>query len=128
MERKLIIPELDVCPEELRPILSGGTVYDSSCSAQARVYYIEKEGGIYLKCSPAGTLQREAAMTAFFHSKGLAAEVLGYISGEQDYLLTRRIPGEDCIWPRYLEDPKRLSQLTGELLRSLHETEIAAFH
>lgn len=125
MERKPIIPELDAFPEELRPILSGGTVYDSSCSAQARVYYIEKEGGIYLKCSPAGTLQREAAMTAFFHNKGLAAQVLGYISGEQDYLLTRRIPGEDCIWPRYLEDPKRLSQLTGELLRSLHETDIA---
>ena len=125
MERKPIIPELDAFPEELRPVLLGSAVYDSSCSARARVYYIEKEGGIYLKCSPAGTLQREAAMTAFFHSKGLAAEVLGYISGEQDYLLTRRIPGEDCSWPRYLEDPKRLSQLTGELLRSLHETEIA---
>ena len=125
MERKLIIPKLDAFPEELRPVLLGGAVYDSSCSAQARVYYIEKEGGIYLKCSPAGTLQREAAMTAFFHSKGLTAEVLGYISGEQDYLLTRRIPGEDCIWPKYLEDPKRLCAITGELLRSLHETDIA---
>ena len=125
MERKPIVPELDAFPEELRPVLTEAKVYDSSCSARAKVYYIEKGEGLYLKCSPAGTLQREAAMTKFFHSKGLAAEVLRYLSGEQDYLLTRRIPGEDCIWPQYLEDPKRLCGITGELLRSLHETDIS---
>ena len=125
MERKPITLDLEVFPEELHPLLAGARVYDSSCSAQARVYYIDREEGFYLKCSPAGTLQREAAMTEFFHSKGLGAEVLGYLPREQDYLLTRKIPGEDCIFPQYLEDPKRLSQLTGELLRALHETDIS---
>ena len=72
MERKPIVPELDAFPEELRPLLAEAKVYDSSCSARAKVYYIEKGEGIYLKCSPAGTLQREAAMTKFFHSKGLS--------------------------------------------------------
>ena len=124
MERKPITLDLEAFPEEFHTLLAEAKIYDSSCSAQARVYYIEKDSGFYLKRSPAGVLAREAAMTEFFHSKGLGAEVLGYISREQDWLLTRRIPGEDCIWPRYLEDPKRLSQLTGELLRSLHETDI----
>ena len=125
MERKPITLDMEAFPEELRPLMAGAKIYDSSCSARARVYYIDGEAGFYLKCSPAGTLQREAAMTEFFHSKGLAAEVLGYLSRDKDYLLTRKIPGEDCIWPQYLEDPKRLSQLTGELLRALHETDIS---
>ena len=123
MERKPVILDPELFPEEFRPLLAGTQVYDSSSSTRARVYYIEKDGGFYLKCAPAGTLGREAAMTEFFHSKGLGAEVLGYVPREKDYLLTRKIPGEDCIWPRYLEDPKRLSQLIGELLRSLHEVD-----
>ena len=123
MERKPVTIDLEVFPEEFHPLLDGAKVYDSSCSARARVYYIEKDAGFYLKRSPAGTLTREAALTEFFHSKGLGAEVLGYCSLEQDWLLTRKIPGEDCIWSRYLEDPKRLSQLTGELLRRLHEVD-----
>ena len=125
MERKPIQLAMEDFPLELQPLFKDAKLYDSSCSQQARVYYIDKEAGFYLKCAPAGTLQREAAMTEFFHSKGLAAEVLGYISREKDYLLTRKIPGEDCINPQYLADPKRLSQLTGELLRTLHETDFS---
>ena len=125
MERKPVQIAMEDFPLELQPLVKNAKLYDSSCSQQARVYYIDKEEGFYLKCSPAGTLQREAAMTEFFHSKGLAAEVLGYISREKDYLLTRKIPGEDCIDPQYLADPKRLSQLTGELLRTLHETDFS---
>ena len=125
MERKPVTVDLEAFPEALHPMLEGAKLYDSSCSPQARVYFLDKDGGYYLKVSPTGTLQREAALTAFFHSKGLSAEVLTYLPGEKDYLLTRRIPGEDCIYPKYLEDPKRLCELTGTLLRSLHETDIA---
>ena len=91
MERKPIQLAAEAFPLELQPLIKGAKIYDSSCSQQARVYYIDKEAGFYLKCAPAGTLQREAAMTEFFHSKGLAAEVLGYISQEKDYLLTKKI-------------------------------------
>ena len=125
MERKPVSLDLEAFPEAIRPVLEGAKIYDSSCSPHARVYYIDKEDGFYLKRSPAGTLKREAALTEFFHDKSLSAEVLAYLSGEDDFLLTRRIPGEDCIFPKYLEDPKRLSQLTGELLRSLHEVDTA---
>ena len=120
MERKPIVLHPEAIPEEFWPLMEGAKIYDSSCSDRARVYYIEKDGGFYLKGSPAGSLQREAVMTEFFHSKGLGTEVLGYLSREQDWLLTRRIPGEDCIWPRYLEDPKRLCDTIAQHLRALH--------
>jgi kanamycin kinase len=64
-------------------------------------------------------------MTRYFHEKGLAAEVLAYESSEYDWLLTRRIPGEDCIHAMYLADPKRLCDTTAELLRRLHEESTA---
>lgn len=116
MERKPVTLDLKTFPEALRPMLEGAKLYDSSCSARARVYFIDKGDGFFLKRSPAATLKQEAELTKFFHSKGLSAEVLAYLSGEEDYLLTRRLPGEDCIYPKYLEDPKRLCELTGTLL------------
>ncbi len=123
MKRTLITPELSVFPECFHGLLSRCPVYDSSCSPEARVWYIEKDCGFYLKAAPKGTLKREAEMTRFFHSKGLGPEVAGYESLEQDWLLTVRVPGEDCTYTRYLEDPMRLSALLGERLRQLHETD-----
>ena len=65
-------------------------------------------------------------MTAFFHQKGLAAEVLSYTSQERDWLLTSRVAGEDCTWRPYLDQPRRLCDLIAERLRMLHELETAA--
>jgi kanamycin kinase len=42
--------------------------------------------------------------------------------GERDFLLTARVPGEDCTHADYLADPARLAVLLGERLRALHET------
>lgn len=108
-------------PTAFQPFFRDATVYDSSCSAEARVWFLDKESGFYLKRSPKGTLAKEAAMTDFFYSKGLGAEVLGYESRKFDWLLTRRVPGEDCTWKPYLDDPKRLCDTTALLLRRLHE-------
>lgn len=108
-------------PAALQPLLSGAQVYDSSCSPHAKVYFIDKDGGFYLKIAPKGTLATEASVTEFFHQKGLSAEVLAYLQEEKDFFLTRRIPGEDCIDSRYLADPNRLAETTGLLLRQLHE-------
>ena len=108
-------------PECFRGLLDGSLIFDSSCSPAARVYFIEKDGGFYLKTAAKESLRREADMTRFFHSNGLSAEVLAYESLEADWLLTRRIPGEDCIHPMYLEDPARLCDTTAQLLRRLHD-------
>ena len=37
-------------------------------------------------------------------------------------MLTRRVRGEDCIFKKYLDDPKRLCETTAQILRNLHET------
>lgn len=123
MKRQLISVREDEFPAFLHPLLSSAPVYDSSCSPMARVWFIDKDGGYYLKTAPKGSLQKEAALTRFFHSKSLSAEVLAYESLEKDWLLTTRIPGEDCIFPAYLEQPKKLCDTTAELLRQLHSTD-----
>jgi len=110
-------------PSIFSPLLTGTPVYDSSCSADAKVYFIDTDGGYYLKIATKGSLENEAKMTRYFHSKGLSAEVLAYEQNEKDWLLTRRIPGADCIHAQYLANPKWLCDTTATLLRQLHETD-----
>ena len=124
MNRRLIELNTDAVPAQLRPFLDGATVYDSSCSKAARVYFLDKGEGFYLKKAASGTLAKEAAMTGFFHSKGLAPEMLAYESDEFDWMLTKKALGEDCTDPMYLADPQRLCDLTATLLRQLHDVDI----
>ena len=121
MKRTKIFIDPMSFPEQLREILSKATVYDSSCSPEARVYFLDIDGGMYLKTSKKGTLEREALMTDYYHSKGLGACVLSYLSLDDDWLLTERVPGEDCTHSDYLSDPGRLCNLLGERLRLLHD-------
>lgn len=114
--------DISTVPGAFHSIFSGATVYDSSCSAEAQVWFIDKEGGFFLKSAPKGALKAEADMTHYFHSKALSAEVLGYESHQRDWLLTARLPGEDCLFGNYLTDPVRLCDKTAELLRMLHDT------
>ncbi len=121
MERKPVTAAAEEFPAFVRPLAEGAPLYDSSCRSGAAVWFIDRDGGYYLKRAPGGTLKTEAALTGYFHRKGLAAEVLGYESGEWDWLLTARLPGEDCLFPAFLADPKRLCDTTAHLLRALHE-------
>ncbi len=112
-------------PEILHPFINDAVVFDSSCSKAAQVWFLDKDCGFYLKNAPKGTLQKEALMTAFFHSKALGPEVITYESLDSDWLLTRRVPGEDCTWQPYKDDPVRLCDTTASLLRMLHETPVS---
>ena len=123
MRRTPVIPDLSQFPGDYHELLGNCPVFDSSCSKEARVWFLDRDGGLYLKSAAKGTLKTEADMNAFFHSKGLGPEVLSYLPGEADWLLTRSIPGEDCTFPAYLSDPKRLCDTTAHLLRQLHETD-----
>lgn len=125
MKRHLIYPDSKQFPSAFHPLLDGAQVYDSSCSPAARVWFIDKEDGFYLKAAPKGSLQKEAALTRFFHEKHLAAEVLAYESLEQDWLLTIRVSGEDCLYQPYLDEPKRLCDTLAHLLRELHGTDFS---
>lgn len=122
MKRTPISLDISTIPIQFHPYLQGAALYDSSCSNAAKVYFLDKGPGYYLKTAPKGSLAKEAALTHFFHSKGLSAEVAAYESLDADWMLTLRLPGEDCLDPLYLGDPVRLCDTTAELLRRLHET------
>ena len=84
MRRTRILPDMNSIPEMFHPLLCGAPVYDSSCSPEARVWFIDRDGGYFLKSAAKGTLAAEAQMTAYFHQKGLGAQVLSYESLERD--------------------------------------------
>lgn len=125
MKKTQIKIDSDSFPMLFHSILSGAAVYDSSCSPTAKVYFIDKDEGFYLKTAAKGELETEAKLTRFFYQNGLASEVLAYEQADRDWLLTRRIVGEDCTHSRYLNDPKRLCDTTAVLLRTLHESSSA---
>ncbi len=123
MKRTLLKKYPAQIPEGILRFLYGANIYDSSCSEAARVYFIDKNDGYYLKVSDKGTLQTEASLTKYFHKKGLGSEVIDYYSDEKDFLLTAAVKGEDCTFEKYLSEPLRLAELLGETLRNLHETD-----
>ena len=122
MKRTRITPNAEAFPQALRSLVRENPVFDSSCSSEARVFYIENGSGLFLKRAPKGDLEREALLTRYFHSKGLAANVVSYLSEECDWLLTERVKGEDCTHEEYLKNPTRLCDLYAQILRNLHET------
>jgi len=126
MKRTPVVPDILHFPAEFHPLMTGCPIFDSSCSEEANVWYLDREDGFFLKTAPKEKLKTEAEMNAFFHSKGLGPEVLRYLSLDQDWLLTRRIPGEDCTHTEYLSDPKRLCDTAASLLRQLHEQDFSS--
>lgn len=122
MNRTLIQTDLLQFPALFQDLLTATPIYDSSCSQEAQVYFIDRDQGYFLKSAPAGTLQKEADMDHFFFQHGMGPQVLSYLTDDRDWLLTTRIPGEDCT--HFLSDPKRLCETTAQLLRQLHDTPI----
>lgn len=120
MKKTAITVDAAQFPAVFEPVLKDAQIYDSSCSPVARVYYLDKKGGLYLKSAPKGSLAQEAAMDGFYHSLGLGPEVLEYHCADRDWLLTRAVPGEDCLAPMYISDPKRLCETMAQALRHLH--------
>ena len=113
--------ELDQIPPQFHELLNRSAVFDSSCSPEARVMFLDADVGFFLKSGPKGTLASENTLTRYFHEKNLAAQVVDYVSEDRDWLLTKRLPGEDCITQKYLDDPIRLCDTLAELLRRLHD-------
>jgi len=125
MNKKIVFPDLDLFPEEFHHLINGAIVYDSSCSPEAHVYFIDKDRGYYLKCAAKGTLKDEVIMTKYFHSKGLATNIVEYLSLKEDWMLSEKVSGEDCTYCKYLENPKKLCDTIATLLRKLHETDFS---
>lgn len=125
MKRTPITPDFSTIPEVFHSLLSGCPIFDSSCSPDARVIFLQRDGGLYLKSAGAGTLRLEAEMDTYFASLGLGPEVMDYRTGEKDWLLTRAVKGEDCLHPDYLADPSRLAETMAEMLFDLHHRDFS---
>ena len=125
MKRTLIEKTEATLPSEIENFISGARIYDSSCSPEARVYFIEKDEGYFLKISAKDSLKTEAEMTEYFHKKGFCHGVLSYLSAERDFLITRRVIGEDATHERFLSEPKKLCDRLAACLRELHETDFS---
>lgn len=107
-------------PENIQCILKNADLYDSSCSNEASVIFVDKDAGYFIKSSAKGTLKDEALMTEYFNSLKLSTRVIEYISLDIDYLVTEKISGEDCIADKYLADPVKLCDTLAENLSFLH--------
>ncbi len=112
-------------PSELTPLLDGAKIFDTSSSPEAKVYFIDRDGGYFLKVAKRGALEREVLMTEYFHKIRLGVRILSYISSENDYMLSERAEGEDLTHSEYLSDPKRLAVTMAELLQNLHASDIS---
>lgn len=113
--------DLHNVPSVFHHMVRGAKVFDCSSSPEAKVYYLHKGGGYYLKIAPKGSLKKEADMTTYFYEHQLGPEVFFYLCHDSDWLLTRAAQGETCLEKRYLDDPRRLCDTTATLLRRLHE-------
>ena len=121
--KKIPVLQIPQLPETLHTYIRNAKLYDSSCSETARVWFADKDSGYYIKRAASGSLREEAEMIRFFHKLGLGPELLAYLPAEEDWMVTRALPGNDCLHQLYLENPKRLSETLGQLLRQLHETD-----
>ena len=125
MKRTKIQPDIEKIPQRFHKLIEGAEVYDSSCSPEAKVIYIDRDEGYFLKQSKKGMLAKEALLDDYFNKKGFTAPVVDYLSLESDWLLTKRVQGEDATFALYLDDPRRLATSSAEILRTLHESDFA---
>lgn len=124
MKRTEIQLDYDAYPSEIVEFIKDAKLFDSSCSPEARVTMIDRDQGYFLKEATCGKLKKEAELAKFFASKQLTSEVLFYSTVRgKDYLLTKRVWGEDATFSAYLEQPKRLCEVLAESMLLLHATE-----
>lgn len=123
MQLKPIEEHSIVFPEQLRNYVQNAKLYDSSCSPEAKVIYIAKDDGYFLKSAAKHSLKNEAVMTEYFNGKGLAAQVLMYITENSDWMLTKKLAGDDCTAEKYLSEPEKLCDTLAERLHMLHSLE-----
>lgn len=88
--------DIGTVPLTIRQQMKGATIYDSSCSANARTLFVSGTEAAFLKISRKGTLEREYKMTEFLHNHSAAPKAIAYESdSDHDYLFTEAVRGED---------------------------------
>lgn len=116
---------LDTASPGMQMLLGGARLHDKTFGVStARCFFVEKGGGYYLKVDRPGVLAEEAVMGEWLHHRGFAPRVVGYETGDRDFLLTERVKGENGIAPAHLAQPERLCDVQAEALRRLHSLDV----
>ena len=105
-----------ILPPELLRFLGTEKAIDRSGHSPAKVFETGK--GYFVKCDEPGELAREFQMTQLFYEMGFGPEAVLYTTLDRDYLVTRKVPGEDLT--KDLHDPLHTCRLLAEALRMLH--------
>lgn len=124
MKKTLIELNIKDFPQEIWPFLEGATVYDSSCSDHARVYYSDL--GYYIKVEDKGKLDVEVKAVEMFAQRHLGPEMTAYVSTDKDFLVTKEAVGDDCLLACYLEEPERLCKVLADAMNFLHSLPVPA--
>ena len=106
MELKQINVDIYQYPKEIEYILHGCKIYDSSSSPDAQVIFANKDNVYFIKKANKNSLEKEFLMTEYYNKLGLTCKYVNYISNDYDYLITEKIKSNDCIYPKYLQNPK----------------------
>lgn len=123
--------DIGTVPLTIRQQMKGATIYDSSCSANARTLFVSGTEAAFLKISRKGTLEREYKMTEFLHRHSAAPKAIAYESdSDHDYLFTEAVRGEDGTARLHIDNPGKLARVFGEYLKMLHSlpTEDCPYH
>lgn len=113
--------DIGTVPLTIRQQMKGATIYDSSCSANARTLFVSGTEAAFLKISRKGTLEREYKMTEFLHRHSAAPKAIAYESdSDHDYLFTEAVRGEDGTARLHIDNPGKLARVFGEYLKMLH--------
>lgn len=104
---------------------SPGAFQETSGMSGAKTYYLDRDGGYYLKVWDAGKLKKEFAALNFFSQYIDTPELVGYKSEGRDYLVTRPLPGKSASDPSRLKSPELLAAALGKILREFHDKNIS---
>lgn len=108
-------------PSELHYVFENANIYDSSSHPTMTVLY--SDNGYYVKIAEKNSLLKDAEITKLFYRNGMGVELVSYVSGKKDYMVTRPAKGEDCT--HYLNNPERLCEVLCEAMKFLHSRPIA---
>ncbi len=109
-----------ILPKELKEFVGIQELIDRSGHSPAKVF--ETGRGYFIKCDEPGELAREYQMTKIFYQLGFGPEAIKYITLDRDYLVTRKVQGEDLT--KSLQEPLQICRLLADSLRLLHSQPI----
>lgn len=125
MERTEVSFDIETIPLTIKQYIKGATIYDRSCSENAKTLFVSGEEHAFLKISNKGSLEREYKMTKFLQKHNVAPNAIVYESDlDYDYLFTEAVSGEDGTAMRHIENPGKLACVFGEYLKMLHSLPI----